>query len=126
LDLDPRQLSPMPNGPMVAFAASIFERDDLFVFELFQDFPGNFGSFDERGSGGKTIAVTVQNHLAECNLVAGRSREFFDSNGISRANPILLTSRPNNGVRHGDLPGKARNISHQAIFHNSFLRKKGD
>ena len=82
-----------PRPPALAAYAAF-----LLAAPGFQDFTGNFGSFDERGPGGKTIAVTVQNHLAERNFVAGRSREFFDGNGISRANPILLTSRPNNGV----------------------------
>jgi hypothetical protein len=118
--LDPHssQLPPMADGPMVTLAASVLERDHLFIFKLFYDLAGDLGPFDERRSSRKTVAVAMQDNLFERYLLTGRSGELFDRNGISRANPILFTSRTNDCVCHGDLPRKARNISQEVVFHN--------
>src|SRR5258708_12993994 len=94
----------MTDRSVVTLAPSIFERDYLFVFKLVQDFAGNFGSLDKGRPGGKTVAVTVQNHFVKCDLVAGRSSKLFDRNGISRANPLLFTSPTTAPLLHADLP----------------------
>src|SRR5260221_5910001 len=112
----------MSNGAVVTFAPSIFERDHLFVFKLVQDLAGNSGSLDKWRSGGEAVAIPVQNHFVKCDLVAGGCRELFDRNGISRANPILLTSRTNDCVCHGDLPRKAPNISQETVFPNQVFK----
>src|SRR5258707_1160243 len=89
----------MSNRAVVTLASSIFERDHLFVFKLVQDLAGNFGSLDKWRSGSKAVAIPVQNHFVKCDLVAGGCRELFDRNGISRANPILLTSRTKSSLQ---------------------------
>jgi hypothetical protein len=118
LDLHSSQLPPMADGPMITLAAPVLKRDHLFIFKLFHDLAGDLGPFDQRRSSRKTVAVAVQDHLFERYLLAGRSRELFDRNGISRANPILFASRTNDCVCHDDLPRKARNISQEVVFHN--------
>ena len=37
-DLDPGQLAAMPDGAVITFPAAIFERDDLLVLALLDDF----------------------------------------------------------------------------------------
>src|SRR4029079_19537733 len=65
IDLYPSQLSTVSDRAMITFAPFELERDDFFVFALFDDFGGDLGARDKRVSVCEIFPVGIHQDIAK-------------------------------------------------------------
>src|SRR4051812_44471208 len=99
-DLDPGQLAPMPDGPVIAFAAAVFERDDLLVLALLDHFPRDRCALDERRSVRDLVAIHVEKDIGEHTFFAGFFIEEIDIDNVSLRDAVLSAASFDNCVSH--------------------------
>jgi hypothetical protein len=99
-NLHPSQLATMPHSSMVSLAPLKLESDHFFVLEMFNHLADHLCPCDDWITGCDARSVSEQNHLSKGHLLSIGGCELVNSYGVPGAHPILLTSRPNNRVRH--------------------------
>ena len=102
----------MPNRPVITFAASVFEGDDLFVFALFDNLSGDL-PFAVR----HVLSIDVHQHL-ESRRFAFIGVEKIDIYRIAFGDAILPTASLDDCVGHNVFPGrkKPRKVTQKELF----------
>jgi hypothetical protein len=124
----------MSNGPVIAFAPSVFERDDLLVLALLDHFRGHLCARNQRIAMGELVAIGVHQHFAKGRGLACFHVEKIDIDRVAFRNAILPAASFNNCVTHTEkemLRGKAAQspINHalwQVETRLGFIRHKHD
>jgi len=96
----PRQFATMANGAVITFAPSVFERDDLFVLPLLNNFGGYLRAGNQRIAVSDVLAVGEHQHFAEGRGFAGIDFEKIDIDRIAFRDPILPSASLNDCVGH--------------------------
>jgi hypothetical protein len=99
---------------MVSFTALVLERNDLFVFEMFDHFARYVRSGNVRIADCFSITICEAKHVGEFDFAPGSRIELFQRDDLTRAYPVLFASGTNNRVRHALKPnfGKAQKLPH--------------
>src|SRR5438270_6100826 len=98
----------MSNRPVVTFAPSVFERDDLFVLTLLDNFRGDL-SFTMR----HVLSIDMHQHL-ERRRFALIDVEKIDIHRVAFRDAILPSASLDDCVGHNVFPGrKSRANSHR-------------
>jgi hypothetical protein len=92
----------MPNRPVITFAASVFEGDDLFVFALFDNLSGDL-SFAVR----HVLSIDVHQHL-ERRGFAFIKVEKIDIYRVAFCDAILPTASLDDCVGHNVFSGEKK------------------
>jgi hypothetical protein len=102
----------MANGPVITFAAAIFERDHLLVLALLDDFAGNGRAFDQRAAMGELVAIAMEKDIAENGLLPRVAFEKIDIDDVALRDAMLSAACFDNCVSHNEkeLWGKAAQI----------------
>ena len=99
-DLDAGQLAAMADRPVIAFPATIFERDHFLILALFDDLAGNSGAFDQRVPMGKLLAIAVKKYIGKNAFFSSVFLEEVHINDVAFGNAMLSASCFDNCVGH--------------------------
>src|SRR5262245_49360174 len=90
----------MPNGTVVTFAALVFERHDLLVLALFENFRGYLCSRDDWISVSHVFSIGKQKYIAERRGFTGFDVEKIDIEGIPFRDAKLPATSSDDCVSH--------------------------
>ena len=90
----------MPNRAVIPFAPPIFERDDFFVFALFQNFSRDLRPGDERVPMRHVFSVGKHQHLAEGRGLTRIDIQKIDIDRIAFRDAKLPAASLDNCVNH--------------------------
>jgi len=93
LDFQPRQFAAVTDRAVIAFPATVFERDDFLVFALFNDFGRDLSAITEFS------AVDVHQHF-EGGCFAGLDVEKIDVHRVAFRDAILPATSLDDCVGH--------------------------
>ena len=105
----------MPDGAVITFAASKFERDDLFVFALLDDLGRYFRAVD-RTAVRDFVAVGIHQYVAESRRLSRLNVQKIDIDRLAFRDTILPAAGFDNCVSHNRKRicwGKSRANSHR-------------
>src|SRR2546423_10243312 len=104
-DLHARQFTAMAHRAVITFSPAIFERDDLFVLALLDDFAGDGRPFDERRAMRDLVAVGVKKDVGKHAFFAGFLIEEIDIDDVAFRDAMLSAASFDNCVSRTKKPG---------------------
>src|SRR5947199_6980833 len=107
-DLNARQLTPMANGPMITFSATILEGDDLLVLALLNHFAGDSRALDEWIPARDFLSVAMKKYLSKHALFPGFLVEKIHIDDVAFSDAMLSAACFDNCVSHGSKKSRAK------------------
>src|SRR5437588_6306849 len=110
-DFYPRKFPAVTDGPVITFAPIVFERDDFFVFALFDNFGSDFATI------ANLAAVNVHQDL-ECGRFARFDIQKIDIHRVAFCDAILPSTSLDDCVGHNRFSGekKPRKLSQKPVL----------
>lgn len=96
----------MTNGAVITFAPPVFERDDLLVFALLDNFGSHFRPGNERIAVRNVLVVGEHQHLAKGRGLSRIDIQKIDIDRVAFRDAILPTTSLDDCVGHNVLSGE--------------------
>lgn len=110
-----RQFATMPHRSVIPLAPFVFERNNLFVFALFQNFSRDFGPGYGGAPVGHVSPVGKHQNLAKSRRLAGIDIQKIDINRIAFRDTKLSATGLDNCVSHKPRK-KPPNVPQMGLF----------
>src|SRR6266540_405700 len=102
-DLERRERLAVPALASVALAALVFEEDDLLAKALLEDLGFDGHALHRRLAHLDAAAVVREQQRTKCHLGPSGTNELLDAKGFPFGDPVLLSSRCDDGVHVANL-----------------------